>query len=352
MKKLLRNLCIILVILFLFVFSLFINDIRTINSIKLIDDYGLYYMDYYSDYGLDKLIEQGGANSDDEIVAFTINQVLKGLPVEFDIPDFGCTTFQVQTENQEWIFGRNYDLDYVPSMIIKTTPKNGYDSVAVANMSIMGYNQENKPDNFINSIISLATPYTVMDGLNEKGLSIAVLIVKDTPTKQTQHDIGMTTTSAIRYILDKAPDVETAINLFENMNMNDSSGTSYHYQIADSSGNSAIIEYIDNNISVIKKEENTPMLLTNFIISEEKYGFGKGHDRYYTALNIIENSNGIMSMSEAMNLLEKVQMSDYDPILDDGSDTQWSVVYNNTNLSMDICVGGNFENIYTFYPFE
>lgn len=330
---------------------IFRDDIRTIQSVEMIDEYGLYYMEYYSDYGLDKLIAQGGAENDVAIVEFTIKQVLKGLPVEFEVPDFGCTTFQVQNAEGDWLMGRNYDLDYVPSMIIKTTPENGYSSIAVGNMSILMYDEVNRPTNFANSVITLASPYIVMDGLNEMGLSIAVLMIEDEATFQTGNPLSMTTTSAIRYILDKAKDVDEAISLLENMNMRASSNTSYHYQIADSSGNSAIIEYIDHELSVIRKGEQ-PMLLTNFLVSEEKYGFGKGHDRYDLVLEELERTEGIMESADAMKVLEMVENRSYDPVTGDGSDTQWSVVYNNSDLTLDICVGGQFDTVYSFSLFD
>lgn len=350
-KITIASLTIILVVVLAAAF-IFRNDIRTLMSIKEIDDYGMYYMDYYSDYGLDELIDQGGASSDKEIVEFAVQKILKGIPLEFNVPDFGCTTFQAKNSDEEWIFARNYDLDYTPSMIIKTEPENGYASVSVANISIMGYGENSRPDSLLNSIMTLATPYTVMDGMNEKGFSIGVLIIEDVATNQTGKDLSMTTTSAIRYMLDKAATVEEAIALFENMNMNASSNISYHFQIADASGDSAIIEYLGNDLSVIRKGEGTPMALTNFIVSEEKYGFGKGHDRYDIVVDSLDKSNSVMEMEDAMDVLQSVSKNSYDETTGEGSNTQWSVVYNNSNLSMDICAGGKFDEVYTLNLFD
>lgn len=343
-----------LVILLLCCGFIFRNDIRTIKSLEKIDDYGLFYMDYYADYGLDKLIAQGGAGSDSEIVEFTIKQVLKGLPVQFEVPDFGCATFQAETPEGDWIFGRNYDLDYVPSLVMKTTPENGYASIGVGNMSILMYDEENLPNNFMNSVITLAAPYIVMDGMNEMGLSIGVLLIRDDPTYQTGQPLSMTTSSAIRYILDKAKDVEEAITLFETMNMRGSSNASFHYQLADSSGNSAIIEYIGNELNVIHKnnEHSTPMVLTNFLVSEEVYGFGKGHDRYEIIVDSLDNVDYVLTEEEAMAVLESAKSDNYDVGTGDGSDTQWSVVYNNSDLTMDICVGANYDKVYSFSLFD
>lgn len=64
-------------------------------------------------------------------------------------------TFQAQNEDEDWLFGRNYDLNYVPSMIVKSNPDQGYASISIANISVLGYNEEKQPDSFLSSIMSL-----------------------------------------------------------------------------------------------------------------------------------------------------------------------------------------------------
>ncbi len=336
----------------LVLFAIFKNEIRTVTSIEKIDDYGMYYMDYTSDYGLDNLVAQGGVENDDELLEFVIDNALKGLPIEVNIPSFGCSTFQARSAEGDWLFARNYDLDYVPSMVAVTEPEKGYKSVSIANMAILGFNEENQIDSMMDKVMTLATPYILMDGMNEKGLSIGVLLIKDEPTRQEGKDLSLPTTPAMRYVLDNAANVEEAIALFENFNMRASSNADYHFQMADASGDSAIIEYVDGELSVIRKGGETPMALTNFIVSEGNYGFGHGHDRYEVIIDALNQSEGIMSEEDAMAVLEEVSQADYDPILDEGSSTQWSVVYNNTDLTLDVVAGANFEVVHSFSPFE
>ncbi len=352
LKKVLISILAILVVAILCILLMFKNEIATINSIEKIDDYSLHMMEISTDYGLDELIEQGGVENDGELVSFVIDRVLKGLPVEINVPDFGCTTFQAQTQEGDWIFARNYDLSYVPSMIVVSEPENGYKSVSVANMAVLGYTTPDAPNSLMQKVMSLASPYLPMDGINEMGLSIGVLLIKDEATHQNASELDLTTTTAIRYVLDKAKNVDEAIALFESFDMHSSANASYHFQLADAQGNSAIIEYIGEELSVIKKGGETPMALTNFIVSEDNYGFGKGHDRYEIVIDTLEGTNSIMSVEEAMNLLEAVSQDTYDEVEDTGSSTQWSVVYNNNDLSMDICVGGDFETVYSFNFFE
>lgn len=350
-KKILKVILISLLTLVLVVavgfYAMFNKEISTINTINKLDDYGMYVMEYKGDYGLDAFIEQGGVSTDNELVGFVTQRLLKGLPLKFNVPDFGCTTFLAQTTEGDWIFGRNYDLNNIPSMIVKTKPKNGYASISVVNLSVLGYTVDKGPDSFFGSIIALAAPYAPMDGMNEKGLSIGVLLIQEGPVNQNTEKPDFTTSSAIRLVLDKAANVEEAIALLESYDMHASANANYHFQIADASGNSAIIEYVNNEISVIRKQTGEVQALTNFLVTESRYGFGKGQDRYETVINRLNETSAILSEQEAMDLLQAVSQN---KINDSGTvtATQWSVVYNNSALTMRICARGQFDQVYDF----
>ena len=296
MKKILKYTLITLVSLVLVLlvsfFALFNSELKTINNIEQHDDYGFYETTVYSNYALDDLINDGGASTDGELTNYLIQKILKGIPINFNIPDFGCSTFIATTPDGEILFGRNYDLDPVPSMLVRTNPENGYKSISIANASIIGMQPNMDKLPLMSKVMSLAVPYAIMDGMNEKGLSIGVLLIKDTPTNQISDKPDITTTSMIRLVLDKAANVEEAIAIFEAFDMHASAGADYHFQIADASGNSAIIEYIDNEISIIRKDDQ-PMALTNFIVSEANYGFGKGQDRYEILIDTLTQNKQV-----------------------------------------------------------
>ncbi len=341
-KRILIGLLTLVLVLVVAIGLLFQKEIATVMSVKQIDDYGLYEVHVSSDYAIDELVAQGGANNDSELVNFVIGKVLKGLPIELNIPDFGCSTFQVQNEAQDWIFGRNYDLDPVPGLVVFTEPENGYKSISIANANVLGLEVNTGELSLMEKVLTLASPYILMDGMNEMGLSIGVLLIKDEATNQVTDKPDMTTTSMLRLVLDKAATVEEAIALFEAYDMHASSNASYHFQVVDAQGNSAVIEYVGNEISVIRKEEGEHQYLTNFLITPEVYGFGKGHDRFEILQNTIEEKEGVMSEQEAMDLLEAVSQDGED------SSTQWSAVYNNTQKTVSITVNGQFDQVYTY----
>ena len=55
-------------------------------------------------------------------------------------------------------------------------------------------------------------------------------------------------------MLDKAANVDEALELLAQYDMHSSAGSCYHFQLADAQGNSAVAEYIDNEFEVIGKK--------------------------------------------------------------------------------------------------
>ncbi len=214
---------------------LFRNELKTLDSLKKIDDNVLYTMKYEGDYGFDDFLKVG-ASTDGELVKFVTERLLKGIPLEFSIPDLGCSTFSAQTEDGDQIFGRNFDLTYSPALFVETEPENGYRSLSTVNLAFLGFGEDKLPETFKEKIITLAAPYAPLDGINEKGLTVAVLRIGDEPTNQDTGKVDITTTTAIRLMLDKAADVEEALALLEQYDMHSSAGSCYHFQISDARG--------------------------------------------------------------------------------------------------------------------
>lgn len=328
----------------------FRNELKTISSIEKVDDYGFYTMTYSGDYGFDDFL-QVGASSDQELINFVGKKLLKGLPITITGPDLSCTTFNAITPGGEYIFARNFDMDYSPALLVHTKPLNGYESISMVNLAFLGYEKDNLPDNFANSILALAAPYVPLDGVNEKGLSVGILLLPETPpTRQDTEKIDITSTTAIRLLLDKAANVEEAVVLLKQYDMHDSADSCFHYQIADAQGNSVIVEYVDNEMHILKPE-NSYQACTNFFLAPgDKYNFGEGQDRYEIVMTGLKENNGIITAPQGMDLLEAAKLVDQlDPKTGILYNTQWSAIYNNTQKYVDLCIGQNYENVYRFY---
>ena len=181
MKKALKitliSLLALILILFFGFIVLFFGEIRTLFTLNKINDHPFYEMTYHCDYALDEFLDKGGASTDGELVSFLKGKILKGANFEVN-PSGACSTFIAATSNGDNLFARNFD--YIPSigLILKTKPKNGYKSISVVNLNHLGLNEEKLPNSsLMNRFITLAAPYAPLEGMNEKCVDVAVLII-------------------------------------------------------------------------------------------------------------------------------------------------------------------------------
>lgn len=323
---------------------------ETLKTLKQIDD-NLWMMEYKSDYGLDALLGEG-VGSIMGAVKFLQKQLhAPKLAVNKEHGGFACSTFNARTPDGAYILGRNFDYKEAPCAVVWTAPENGYRSVAVADTNMFLYGTKYVAiKNAKSHLRAMAAPYTSMDGINEKGLSVAVLEIKSKATKQKTGKKPIITTVAIRAVLDKCQTVEEAIELFSSYDMHDSLGINYHYQIADAAGCSAIIEYVDNKMHVIEqKKKDGNLMLTNYFLTPGGDNHdGRGMDRYEKMEKTLEAADGVVSEDEAMDLLSNVTLN-YRHKLGHKVITLWSSVYNCTEKSMLLCAGMDYSKKYKFF---
>ncbi len=323
---------------------LFRNELRSLMSLEKVDKYGMYQMTYYGDYGFDEFLEVGARN-DADIETFVTKRLLKGLPINLGVTGDGCTAFVVKNESGDILFGRNFDFLYAPSLQLYTAPNNGYASVSTVNLAFAGYSGDNLPDgSFFNTFLTLAAPFLPFDGMNEKGLAIALLAVPKAEVPYNPDKITLNTTTAIRLVLDKAATVEEAIELLKQYNIYFSGGIECHYLIADASGHSVIVEYVNQELCVVESE--TEYQIASNFIAYNGLNIGEGFtefERYDRVQNAIEENNGILEVSGAIQLLADVGVFDGDI-----DKLQWSVLYNLTTGKGGIFANRKTNNIIEF----
>ena len=323
---------------------LFRNELRSLMSLEKVDKYGMYQMTYYGDYGFDEFLEVGARN-DADIEAFVTKRLLKGLPINLGVTGDGCTAFVVKNESGDILFGRNFDFLYAPSLQLYTAPNNGYASVSTVNLAFAGYSGDNLPDgSFFNTFLTLAAPFLPFDGMNEKGLAIALLAVPRAEVPYNPDKITLNTTTAIRLVLDKAATVEEAIELLKQYNIYFSGRIECHYLIADASGHSVIVEYVNQELCVVESE--TEYQIASNFIAYNGLNIGEGFtefERYDRVQNAIEENNGMLEVSGAIQLLADVGVFDGDI-----DKLQWSVLYNLTTGKGGIFANRKTSNIIEF----
>jgi len=326
-------------------YIMFWKDFRTVTSIKNVSNGSYYEMDYVSDYHFDDFLKVG-ASSDTELMQFVLQKLLKGIPINIDANQgFACSTFSITNTDGDYIFGRNLDWNRkTEPVLVHTKPYNGYESISLSNIKFLGGDCDLKY--FSGKLAALCLPYIPLDGINEKGVSVAVLQLDDVATKQSTGKVGITTTTAIRLILDKAANVEEALTLLQSYDMysSEKDNVNFHFMIADSIGNSAIVEYTDNQMKVVRKEGSF-QVCTNFKITDY-LGQDITQDicfRYAAYTKKFNEVNGVLISEDAFQFLKSLSLAKMR-----GTSGGWSVLYNNTKLNMILSTTDKMNQSYTY----
>ncbi len=308
-------------------------------------DKNIFLLRYDNDYALDMLLERGVKSIGDLGVTIQKHFGAHKGDIKMNGGGFACTTFNAFTENGEHFLARNFDYKDAPCVVVWTAPKNGYKSIAVTDTNVMLYGKKLGEKENINRL--LMAPYACMDGMNEKGLAIAVLELKTKATKQETGKTPITTTVAIRAVLDKCATVEEAVELFKKYDMHDSLFACYHYQITDASGKSVVIEYINNEMNVLYPEDKYQYLLNFYATPNTPIEKGFGYTREKWLHEEFEATNHIMSEERAMQILERVKLY-YKHKRGYMITSLWSAIYNMNSKKVLFCAGMDYKTKYTF----
>ncbi len=322
-----------------------INFVSPTSEITELTD-GLSAVRYDGDYGFDEFLSEGGASSDGEVVAYLAENVLLGL----DLGDllggiFGCSTIAVQSPEGQFLFGRNFDWNTCDAMVVESHPENGYASLSTVNMDFITQNVGGGMVGMalnLDEVKTLAALYAPLDGMNEAGLAVSVNMIQDSAAiEQNTDKPDITTTTAIRLLLDQAGNVDEALELLGQYDLHGSMGMMIHFAIADSAGRSAAVEYVNNKMIVTE----TPVL-TNFYLAEgEKQGIGteQSHERYDILLNQLEETPQ-MGMEDVRDALDSVSKDNFGEF----ESTEWSIVMNLSAGEARYYHRENYNQNYTF----
>lgn len=303
---------------------------------------GLSVVRYDGDYEFDKFLSGGGAASDEEVVGFLGKNLLSGMDFGFSGNVFGCSTVAVKASGGGALFGRNFDWNHCEAMVVLSHPENGYASVSTVNMDFISQGGLAGKAMKKDEIKTLAALYAPLDGMNEKGLAVSVNMIQDSASiEQDTEKPDITTTTAIRLLLDRAATVEEALKLLEEYDMHASMGMMVHFALADTAGRSVAVEYVDNEMVVTE----TPVL-TNFYLAEgEKYGIGtrQSHTRYDMLMGRLKQ-NETMDETDVRDALSSVSKGNFG----DSLSTEWSIVFNQTEGKATYYHRENYKDGYVF----
>lgn len=324
--------------------GLYFTRIKSIRSIRKLTDYetyNLYRMNIDYDYDLDRVIGRGVGDNQAMIDAI-LAESLPYLPIHMKAPNFGCSAFCTKGTDAHTLMGRNYDFkNDTSAMLVYCTPKDGYASVAFAALDNVSANQPEQ--SMAKKLAALTAPFICLDGMNEKGVSIAVLTLDSEPTSQNTGKPTIFTTLAIRLVLDRAATTQEAVDLLGQYDMFATSGRDYHFYITDASGDGRVVEYDCNSpertmtVTPNRSVTNFFVMYQDEVLPNQKNGvYGHGRERYDAIEEILDANAGSITREIAWQALQAASQAPNPQ--DVTSNTQWSILYDNTALTAEIVI--------------
>ncbi len=310
-----------------------VKPVATLYSLEQVDDYPLYTMHYYGSY------EQ--ALSAVDVLGRFIDVASSTASRAEAEPGWACSLFAALGNADRQLYGRNFDWQFSPAVLLFTDPPDGYASVSMVDIAYLGFGS-NEVDRLADlSLIGrgalLNAPYLPFDGMNEHGLAVGMAAVppggmRPDPNKETIDSLRV-----IREMLDHARNVDEAVDIMGSYNIDMGGGPPIHYLMADASGRAVLVEFYRGEMHVIPNE--TPWhLATNFLraaAGDSPQGRCRRHD---TIDERLTKAEGQITTQEAMNLLADVSQSS----------TQWSVVYEMSSGGVNVAMGRAYDQVHTF----
>ncbi len=298
----------------------------TLNSLELVDDHPLYTMHYVGPYT--------GTTSFSPPAAPSAGTTCP--------EQWGCSLFAALGDSGNRLYGRNFDWEFSPAVLVFTDPPDAYASVSMVDIKYLGFEGDASRHILDLSLADrralLDAPWLPFDGMNEKGLVIGMAAVdrEEMPNDANKQTLGHM--EVMREVLDHAATVDEAVKLIGSYNIN-MGNVPLHYLIASAAGDSALVEFLDGEMKVFKNETSW-QAATNFIFAATN-GNPRGEcPRYDRISDRLTQREGKISSQEAVSLLQDVSQDI----------TQWSIVYQMTGLDLSVIMDRDYSGkVYTFH---
>jgi choloylglycine hydrolase len=250
---------------------------------------------------------------------------------------FACTAFCI-VNNGKCISARNYDWSICSGYLLtnsKGITKESY-NIDSGDKNILKWKSLYNSVTFNQYGKEFPT-----SGINEAGLIIDVLYLTESVYPTNENLPSVNEMQWVQYMLDNASSVNEVITLAPKVNIK-SLAAKIHYFIADISGKSATVEFVEGKMLISNNSLSGICAITNDTYQNSvKYAIEKNkiiHDpthslnRFNNAFQLSKNldqhlpnlSNSDL-IDSAFYILEKVK---------DPSSTQWSIVYDINNLKV------------------
>ena len=188
-----------------------LHETATLNSLRQVNDWPLYVMHYrgaYAPASEGRAADAGQAPAADRSESG---------------PAWACSLFAALGDPANRLYGRNFDWQHSPAVLLFTDPPGGYASVSMVDVAYLGYTGDGaqgldeRPLTDLRPLLN--APYLPFDGMNERGLAIGMAAVSPggmavDPDKETRDSLAV-----MREILDRAADVDEGLAILDRYNI-------------------------------------------------------------------------------------------------------------------------------------
>ncbi|MFC2105961.1 linear amide C-N hydrolase [Candidatus Bipolaricaulota bacterium] len=299
---------------------------ESLRSLTKIDDYPVYTMHLVGPYGIPEEL---------------VSEDAWAPPPRFS-SSWACSLFAALGDADSSLFGRSFDWEHSPMLLLYTNPEEGYATVTCVDFAYLIEDDPSVWDSLENQPLEtlyplLEAPYLPFNGMNEHELAIGMAAVAPDRYVSDAEKPLVGHLQLMRFLLEGARTAEEAVDLVRGVSITDQGGPHIHYLLADRQGGAALIEFVDGEL-VVHQNLEAWHVATNFTVARVN-GTPIGQClRYDLMTRTLEDARGNLSADQAMDLLHQVSQSN----------TQWSIVYDLSNLTIRMALGRDFNTIHTF----
>jgi hypothetical protein len=297
------------------------DPVRTsLETLQRIDSYPIYVMHW--------------TGSTSEIAAATMRDGAQSAS-----PNWACSLFAALGDPDNAVFGRNFDWEHSPMLLLYTNPDDGYISVTSVDLAYLIEDASLWPqldtlpiDDLLPLAGALSLPF---NGMNEHGLAVAMASVPtgSYPLDPEREEVGHL--EMMRRILEGARTTDEAVAMIETMSLSNQGGPPLHYLIADRE-TAVVLEFVDGR-SIVHRSADAWHCATNFTLALAETWDGVC-PRFDALTQRLSGSAGTLTPDTAMDLLQDVS----------NEMTQWSIVYDLSRCEVHIATARAYEAVHSF----
>jgi hypothetical protein len=222
-----------------------------------------------------------------------------------------CSLFATYSESQNPLLGRNFDRIKELPVLAKFSAPDKYESFAFSPGSevfIHDVSGSTNPTEEQKGKFLTCLPFYATDGINEKGLSIAIAGAPPRQVQTSEQRKPMFVLLFIRHVLDHCSNVDEVARYAETVALYDSdlNTISHHFVIMDASGHWLVIDYPDGNMR-LKRGRNESQVRTNHFLEGGPAIDNTSFRRYDILEQALFTEKSITSEFEAMKITEASQ---------------------------------------------